>query len=94
MTQRQMYRKGKLSRDRIQRLEDTGFIWCRQEQAWNEMYQRLVSYLKAHGDGIVPLELRGDPQLGRWVLKQRYRRKKGLLKEVRVKKLDGVGMRW
>jgi hypothetical protein len=94
MTQRQRYRKGKLSQDRIQKLEAIGLIWCRQERAWNEMHQRLVSYLKAHGDGIVPLELREDPQLGSWVLKQRYRRKKGLLKEVRVKKLDEVGMRW
>ena len=94
MTQRQMYRKGKLSHDRVQRLEAIGFIWCRQEHAWNEMYQRLVRYLKSHGDGAVLLELKGDPQLGCWVVKQRYRRKTGLLKEVRVKKLDQVGMRW
>ena len=44
MTQRQMYRKGKLSQGRIQRLEAIGFIWCRQEHAWNEMYRKLVSY--------------------------------------------------
>jgi hypothetical protein len=44
MTQRQMYQKGKLAEDRIQRLEAIGFIWCRQEHAWNEMYRKLVSY--------------------------------------------------
>jgi len=58
------------------------------------MYQRLVSFLKAHGVGAVPLELKGDPQLGSWVTKQRYRRKKGLLKEERIRKLDEVGMWW
>jgi Helicase associated domain len=94
MTQRQMYRKGKLSQNRFRRLEAIGFIWCRQEYAWNEMYQRLVSYLKAHGDGTVCLELKGDPQLGSWVVKQRYRKKKGLLSKERVRKLDGIGMRW
>jgi hypothetical protein len=52
MNQQQMYRKGKLSKDRIQWLEDTGFFWCRQDHAWNEKYRRLVSYLKAHGDGM------------------------------------------
>jgi hypothetical protein len=31
MNQRQMYRKGKLSKDRIQRLEAIEFIWCRQD---------------------------------------------------------------
>jgi hypothetical protein len=89
-----MYRKGKLSQNRFRRLEAIGFIWCRQEYAWNEIYQRLVSYLKAHGDGTVSLELKGDPQLGSWVVKQRYRKKKGLLSKERVRKLDGIGMRW
>jgi hypothetical protein len=58
------------------------------------MFQRLVCYLRAHGKGIVPLELKGDPQLGSWVVRQRCRRKKGLLKEKRIRKLDEVGMRW
>jgi hypothetical protein len=75
-------------------LEAIGFVWCLQKQAWNEIYRRLVSYLKEHGDGTVPLEMRGDPQLGSWVSKQRYRRKKGLLNEKRIRKLDEVGMWW
>jgi hypothetical protein len=94
MTQRQMYRKGKLSQDRILKLEAIGFIWCRQEHEWNEMYRRLVSFLKAHGVGAVPLELKGDPQLGSWVVKQRYRKKQGLLKDERIRRLEEVGTRW
>jgi hypothetical protein len=94
MTQRQMCRKGKLSQDRVQRLEAIGFIWCRQEHAWNEMYQRLVRYKSVHGDCNVPSEWKEDPQLGSWVVKQRYRRKKGLLNEKRIRKLDEVGMWW
>ena len=94
MTQKQMYRKVKLSQDRILKLEAIGFIWCRQERAWNEMYRRIVNYKQAHGNCNVPSGWKEDPQLGSWVVKQRYRRRKGLLKEVRVKKLDEVGMRW
>jgi len=94
MTQRQMFRKGKLSQNRVQRLEAIGFIWCRQEHAWNEMYRRLVQYKKAHGNCDVPQERREDPQLGSWVVRQRYRRKKGLMRGERIRILDEVGMRW
>jgi hypothetical protein len=94
MTQRQMYRKGKLSGDRIQRLETIGFVWCRQEHGWNQMYQRLVNYKKACGDCDVPSSWKEDPQLVSWVVKQRYWRKKGMLKEEWVRKLDEVWMIW
>jgi len=71
MTQRQMHRKGNLTKDRIQKLEAIGFIWCRQDHSWNEMYQRLVKYEVAHGDCNVLSEWKADPQLGSWVVKQR-----------------------
>jgi hypothetical protein len=93
MTQRQMYRKGQLTQNRIQRLETIGFVWCRQKHAWNEMYQRLVRYKEILGNCNVPSGWEDDPQLGSWVFKQRYRRKKGLLNEERIRKLDEVGMR-
>jgi hypothetical protein len=94
MTQRQMYRKGKLSQDRILRLEAIGFVWSRQELAWDEMYQRLVNYKRIHGDCDVLQEWREDPQLGSWVVKQKYLRKKGLLTKERIMKLNEVWMRW
>ena len=93
MTQRQMYRKRKLSPDRVQRLEAIGFIWCRQEQAWNEMNRRLVKYKMVHRDCNVPQEWKEDPQLGSWVVRQRYRKKQGLLKDERIRRLEEVGMR-
>ena len=90
----QVYRKGKLSRNRIQRLEVIGFVWCRQDHAWNEMYQRLVNYKSVRGDCNVPSGWQEDPQLGSWVVKLRQRRKKELLKEERISKLDEAGMGW
>jgi len=89
-----MYRKGKLSKDRILKLEAIGFIWCRQDHVWNVMYQGLVEYKMVHGDCNVPQEWKEDPQLGSWVVKQRHRKKKGLLSKERVRKLDEVEMRW
>jgi hypothetical protein len=58
------------------------------------MYRRLVRYKSVHGDCNVPSEWGEDLQLGIWVVKQRYRRKKGLSSEERVRKLDGIGIRW
>jgi hypothetical protein len=58
------------------------------------MYRRLVRYKSVHGDCNVPSEWGEDFQQGIWVVKQRYRRKKGLLSEERVRKLDGIGIRW
>jgi hypothetical protein len=58
------------------------------------MYRRLVRYKSVHGDCNVPLEWGEDLQLGSWVVRQRYRRNKGPLKEKRINKLDEVGMRW
>ena len=93
MTQRADVSEGKPSQDRVQRLEAIGFIWCRQEHAWDKMYRRLVNYKKACGDCDVPYGWREDPQLGSWVVKQRYQRMKRLLREERVRKLDDVGIR-
>jgi hypothetical protein len=68
MTQRQMYRKGKLSQYRVQRLEAIGFVWYRQDHSWNEMFQRLVRYKEVNGDCNVPSGWKEDPQLGSWVV--------------------------
>jgi hypothetical protein len=94
MPQRQMYRKWKLSEDWIQRLEAIGFIWCRQEHAWDEMYERLVRYGAVCGDCNDPLGWQEGPQLGSWGVKQRHLKSKELLKDERMKKLEELGMRW
>lgn len=51
----------------------------------------LFYYKEVNGNCDVPSEWKEDPQLGSWMGKQRYRRKRGLLTEERVRKLDDVG---
>jgi hypothetical protein len=58
------------------------------------MCQRLVNYKKDYGDCDVPSGWQEDPQLGSWVVRQRYLKSKGLLKDERMRKLEEVGMRW
>ncbi len=91
-TQRARYKQGKLSKERIQKLERIGFVWRRHDTAWDEMYQRLVRFKDAHGHCDVPTKWNVDRQLGRWVAIQRTR--KNILKKKSVRRLDEIEFRW
>ncbi|KAL9189794.1 hypothetical protein ACHAXT_009469 [Thalassiosira profunda] len=70
-TQRNFRKKGKLSGDRIQRLNGLGFQWRlpnvgnRQDELWNERYELLKAYKTKHGHCNVPQRYAKVPQLGR-----------------------------
>lgn len=44
----------------------------RNEDQWNEMYERLVQYKDKNGDCVVPKGFPGDPKLACWVETQRH----------------------
>ena len=90
-TQRAVYKKGNLSSERIQRLDDIGFDWARRPTTWDERYNELKGYLAEHGNCNVPL---GHGPLGVWVKNQRRVRKKGSLPAERVQRLDDIGFKW
>jgi hypothetical protein len=81
--ERQNYKKGHLSQDRIDQLESIGFVWrlegedlsqlLRDDKTWESAFQRLVMYKDQHGDVNVPNRYKdgGSPHLGRWVQKQK-----------------------
>ena len=70
-----------LSPERVQKLNDAGFVWDVHEAAWLERLKDLVKYKRDNGDTLVP---RSYPVLGKWVEKQRADYKKYIAK----KKLD------
>lgn len=97
--QRRRKRAGKIRTDRVEYLESVGFAWdgrkAFQEQAWNTMYQRLLSYKKNHGGStVVPQEYTSDPKLGLWVHDQRKKMKTGKLSEDRISALNSIGFTW
>jgi hypothetical protein len=94
VAQRQYYRKGKLSHDRIKCLEEIGFIWSKLESQWEEMFGALEEYKKKHGDCNVPQHWAENKQLARWVLTQRncYRDEK--ISHDRIKRLEDIGFIW
>jgi hypothetical protein len=97
--QRKNYRIGKLSEDRIKRLEDMGFVWKRisyipSKLSWEENFEALKEYKKNHRDCNVPPRWAENKQLGRWVGTQRGNYRKGELSNDRIKRLEDIGFVW
>ena len=87
-------RKGdKLSAERIQRLDDIGFVWELRSSplTWDERLDELTKYKAEHGDCSVP---KSYGPLGHWVTSQRTARRKDKLSEERIQKLDNLGLEW
>ncbi len=92
--QRAFRKKGKLSEDRIQRLNQIGFLWDILDALWEEKFAELLAYNKINGHCKVPVKGSENPQLGSWVDRQRTFRKKGKLSENRIQRLDEIGFVW
>ena len=105
-TQRQAHRKKKegkqsqITPERIQKLEEIGFVWNVREADWLEMYNELVEFEKKHHRCVVPKRYPPNKTLGTWVDKQRtqHRKKKegkqSQITPVRIQKLEEIGFVW
>ncbi|EJK68864.1 hypothetical protein THAOC_09923, partial [Thalassiosira oceanica] len=95
--QRRQYRNDKLSGERVRKLNGLGFNWGTTQgprgplRPWDERLQELKEYKAVRGNCNVP---KSQGQLGRWVEKQREKRRKGKLSEVRIRNLDDIGFNW
>ena len=94
MRQRIRKRKGRLSADRIQRLDALGFEWDPRATAWEEMFARLGQFQERFGHCHVRSSWPEDPQLGIWVHSQRQRRSKGHLSADHIRRLEALGFEW
>lgn len=92
-----------LSLDRIQRLEDIGFVWrastsCRVE--WDVRFRQLQTFFQDHGHTLVPMCYEENPALSHWVRVQRQAYKtfrQGMpskMTEERIRLLDSVKFVW
>ena len=91
-TQRQSYKKGKLSQERIDLLESIGFIWdLKERREWLDVFDELTKYKAANGDCNVP---RAHGWLGEWVSQQRRSYKNGKLLQERLDLLENIGFVW
>ena len=93
-SQRQRKNNGSLRNERIQRLNEIGFVWDLKEVAWTDNFQRLVEYKRQHGDCKVPQKWPENVQLANWVNNQKLARALGKLSDERIRSLDEIGLAW
>lgn len=93
--QRVRYHNGKMSPQRIEKLNEIGFTWNVFESAWETKYNLLLQYLDSFGDLLVPsdYEMNGE-MLGAWINTQRDFNKRHKLSEEKIEKLDSIGFIW
>ena len=65
--QRRRKRLGKLSSDRIARLDAQDFYWDIHDATWEDMSQRLAAFKREHGHCKVPRRFEPDQKFGWWV---------------------------
>ena len=89
--QRSSYKKGKLSQEKIDKLEiykNIGWVWKVVKLWWKDYYKLLQNYIEREGDALVLNNHKEDGEsLGFWVSRQRDNYKKGKLSQERIDKL-------
>ena len=97
MHQRAQYKKekhGRLTAERILKLEGIGFTFNQLDEQWNNMVDKLIEYKDDKGHTNVPRSYPPNPSLGNWVHTQRkeYKKEKhGRLTAERKQKLESIG---
>ena len=93
-TQRSRYKQGKLSEDRIRKLESVGIQWSLSEVFWNSGYEHAVQYKSGHGSLKMPIGYVCEDgfKLKSWLNNQKVKFRNGALNEVQAEKLKLLGV--
>ena len=87
---RKSYKEGKLSAERIKRLEAVGFDWNVMDAQWKDQYEVLEDYLRKNA-----LEdIKKNDALYIWISEQRKKYKKKKLSEEKIMLLNMQGIDW
>ncbi len=93
--QRILYKKGKLSDERVERLKAIDFVWDPDEVAWEEMFAALKKYKDKYDDCNVPAKWEKNPKLGAWVsIQRRSYKKKERLSPEQIERLEEIDFVW
>jgi len=89
----QRLEKEQLSPERLNRLNELGFVWDPSNAQWEQGCNHLVVYKEKFGDCLVPIRfISNNYHLGGWVNKQRL--KKEQLTPERLERLRSLGFVW
>jgi len=90
--QKDLYVKGILEKEKIEKLNEIGFIWNYLDFKWDAMYTLLKRYKEEFGDFKMPNTLiYKDEKLGSWVKSQRKYYDKNMLSQDRLLRLKKIG---
>lgn len=94
--QRLDFRKNRLPSERKQKLDELGFIWDANTDAWEKGYKELCAFYEIHRDfrSPFPNETETGFGLAKWVSHQRTAHSRGTLLPDRKKRLDALGFVW
>lgn len=94
--QRKNYKEGKLSADRISKLQSAGIVLDSFNDAWETGFAYAKSYYETKGNLNVPANYvdKTGYALGSWISRNRSSAKSRKMTETQKKRLDGIGMVW
>ena len=92
--QRSAFSEGKLSQNRIIKLESIGFEWDPYSVDWERNFNFLQTFHKENGHCRVPQFYKDDKELGYWASNQRSFYSKGKLSSDRIARLEALGFEW
>lgn len=94
-TQRASYRKGTLSQEKIELLENIEMDWNPSNTQWKEVYNLACEYYKKNNSLFIPIdyEIKGV-KLGLWISNQRQAYKNNKLSKERIDLLNQIFMCW
>jgi hypothetical protein len=90
---RTAHKDGTLPLLRKKRLDELGFVWDVLATTWETRLAELKQYKSDYGHCDVLRDAK-YPQLGRWVVNVRTRRKQGRLSAEQTESLDALGFSW
>ena len=95
-SRRQDYKVGRLTPERVRRLEAIGVVWNLLDVAFERGLEALRAYVTDNGDADVPKHYRSPDgfRLGAWLRSRRQDYKVGRLTPERVCRLEAIGVVW
>lgn len=94
--QRKMKKAGKLSDEKIQKLDKIGMIWDTKMYTFDYYYRAAVEYTDKHGTCNANLHYvnKDGIKLGIWISTQRVRHREGHLSEYEIEALEKLSINW
>ncbi|WP_210498211.1 Helicase associated domain protein, partial [Vibrio crassostreae] len=89
------FKKGNLSKQKVDKLNELGVAWDVAEHEWQNGLKELTEFKKEHGHCNVPRRYKIDEfNLGSWLSSRRAEFKKGSISQYKVDALNELGVAW